>query len=593
MNVKPALLSALAGLCLCSAAIAVPPIVDRCPKDAMAIVAIPNFDALQKDVEDMAKLIGQPLPMGGAKALMAMGFEKGVKTDGSAAVIIFAPAAKAEKPAAKDEMGGDDAAAEDEPRMLALVPVTDYAAFVSNFNAQPGEKGKVDEIVIQGSTAYAKDIGGGYAALSPIKELAESFTGAAGNKAAFEAIVGKAGSELSDKSDISIIVNMVAARPMMEQSFKERMEEMADRMAMMGGDEPNTEAADWARKSFMDDSKGAVLAMNIDNLGAAIEAVASFKEGSRWAKMSAITGKASELLGKLPANPYLVAMAIDLSAPELKSFMKEFASKSPKQEAASVGMPSFFENLDNNNGGSMVVGFSAAGLMGGALASTVMYTAAPDATAAVANAKAAMMSVQENKKGTVKWVDGEKEIAGVKVDSYEVRMSADPDDPTGGQAAAMIFGPGGPAGYVAKVDGGMFMTMSKNSKLMTAALGAAKGENSLAQEKVLSQVAGMMPKGRVMEGYLGVKGILDSVLPAAAMFGMPVPSVDIPENLPPAAMGLAPRGDSMQMTLYFPAPTIKTVAEIVKSTRDAMGGMEGEAGEARPEKKEDTGQPGF
>ncbi len=51
----------------------------------MLVIAIPNFDALQKDVDNMAKLIGRPLPMDFKNAMMAMGSDKGIKTDGSAA----------------------------------------------------------------------------------------------------------------------------------------------------------------------------------------------------------------------------------------------------------------------------------------------------------------------------------------------------------------------------------------------------------------------------------------------------------------------------------------------------------------------------
>ncbi len=109
--------------------------------------------------------------------------------------------------------------------------------------------------------------------------------------------------------------------------------------------------------------------------------------------------------------------------------------------------------------------------------------------------------MQNDKLATVKWAEGEKEVAGVKVDSFEARMAPDPTSPLAGPMGPMLWGPsGGPSGYIAKVDGGVLMTLSKNSTLMGSALASAKGEKSLGQEKVLSQVSGMLPKGRVAEG---------------------------------------------------------------------------------------------
>ncbi len=84
--------------------------------------------------------------------------------------------------------------------------------------------------------------------------------------------------------------------------MKKGMEEMADQIAQRGGAEPSFDSGTWAVQGFLDDSRGAVAAVNIDNLGASLDMVMAFKEGSRWAKLSSIAGKAGELLGKLPAG---------------------------------------------------------------------------------------------------------------------------------------------------------------------------------------------------------------------------------------------------------------------------------------------------
>jgi hypothetical protein len=408
-------------------------------------------------------------------------------------------------------------------------------------------------------------------------------------------MVGPAASAMADAADLSIIVNMPAARPFIEQSMKDRMEEMADQMAMMGGEDPNFDAADWVIKGFLTDAKAAVATLNIDKLGAGLDLSFSFAEGSRMAKVAGAAGKATQLMGKLPAGVYLLAGAIDFSSPEVKAFIKEFASKMPKEDpAAGGGVADFIKTLDTTSGAAFSMGFAPGGLMGGMLTNTVSYAATSDPAAAVAATRAQFNQMQTDKLATVKWTEGEKEVAGVKVDTYEARLTPSDDNPMAAQIGMMFFGPaGGPSGYIAKVEGGVITTMSKNSALMASAMAAAKGEKSLWSEAMIAQVGEKMPRGRAAEMYIGVKGILDTVLPAAAMFGMPVPALDIPENLPPLALAITPNAGTLQASIYLPAPTLKVMAEVAKAGQEAAAGMMGEGEPAgRPQRKE-TGQPGF
>jgi len=581
---RAGLLAGIAGVCVSvSAALALPPIIDRAPTDALAVVVVPNFDALQKDVSALAALIGQPLPLDVGGALMMAGIEKGVKTDGSAALILFAPAGGAKE--------GDGA----DPEVVALIPVTDYAALLDNFGKKPGAAGSIDEITLNNAPVFVKDAGGGFAALSPNKSTLEGFKGGEGSKAAFEKMVGPACSAMADAADLSIIVNMPKARPLIEQSMKDRLEEMADQMAMMGGEEPNFAAADWVLKGFLADAQGAVATVDIDKLGAGFNLAFAFAEGSRMGKVAAAAGKATQLLGKIPGGSYLLAGAVDFSSPEVKQYLKDFAAQMPKDEpAAAGGSADFLKSLDTTSGASFAIGFAPGGVMGGILANTVHYTATTDPAAAVAATKAQFEAMEAQKIAKVKWGAGEKEIAGIKCDVYEARISATDENPMAGQAAMMLFGPaGGPTGYVAKVEGGVLTTMSKNSTLMASAISATKGEKSFGSDGVVTQVGAKMPQGRAAELYLGVKGVLDTVLPAAAMFGLPVPSLDIPETLPPIALSITPAKGTLNAGIYLPAPTIKVIADVAKSMQEAAEGMQGDEEPGnRPQRKE-TGQPGF
>lgn len=76
----PAPVAALAGLALPLAALALPPIMDRVPADAMVSITIPNFDKLQKDVAGIATLVGAP-PQAVDGLMLMTGIEKGLKKD--------------------------------------------------------------------------------------------------------------------------------------------------------------------------------------------------------------------------------------------------------------------------------------------------------------------------------------------------------------------------------------------------------------------------------------------------------------------------------------------------------------------------------
>ncbi len=589
-SVVPALLAGVAGLC-CSVgpALAVPPVVDRCPKDALAVVAIPSVEVLQKNIQSMALLVGQPLPDMNQMLMMA-GLEKGLKLSGSAALIVYAP----------DKEGG---AEEDrQPRAVALIPTTDYAALVSNFGVKSSGPGKIDSAKIEGKDVFVKDIGEGFAAVSPRKDVLEAFSGAGGNKAAFEAMVGKNASELSDRSDFSVIINMPVAKPLIEAAMKDRMEQMADQMAMMGGDEPNFAAAEWMVKGFVADSRGAVAGMKIDNLGAGFDFAVAFAEGSRMAKMTSTAGKAGELMAKLPAGAYLLAGAIDVSSPEIKQWLKDFAAQVPNKDKAKAGkkddqadmMAQFVRNLDTTKGAAFSMGFAPGGIMSGLLSNTVSYTATTDNAAAVAAIKAQFDQAEKSNTAKIKWTAGGQEVAGKKVDVYEMRLLPDPENPMSVQMNQGLFGPmQGPSGYIAQVDGGVLMTFSKSSSLMTSAINAAGGEASLGKDKVVSQVAEKLPPGRFAELYISVKGLFDTVIPFAAMVGMPAPNVDVPDTLPPLALSLAPKAGSIQGTIYLPAPSIKVISEVAKSFQSPDDEALEAGPEGRPQKKEGTGQPGF
>lgn len=565
--------AALAGLAFPLAALALPPIMDRVPQDAMVSIAIPNFEKLQKDLAGIATLVGAP-PQAIDSLMLMTGIDKGLKKDGAVALVVLAIDPK--------EHG------EAEPPMFVLLPTTDYAALVGNFGIKPSGEGKLDSLMIQSEEVFAKNVGGGYAALAPSKAVLEKVTGAPGNLAAHEKLTGPVASAMADRAGCSIVVNVPLVRPLLEEGIKKQLEEM-EGMIPQGPNAPNMAAVHAFAQQCIEQTRSAVFCTSIDGLGVGLDMALAFNEGSSFALACSGSSSSTPLIAKLPAMPYLAVLAYDLTNPKMRAVAKDMAALQPKAEGAAGIMANIAnQSYDKFDGQSMIVGVSPAGLMGGLLTNTSTYTATKDPATVRTIPQRTLDALVAEKLATGKFE--ETDLNGVKVSAYEMRLAPDPGNPFAAQGMMMMFGPaGGPSGYLAEVNGGVVQTFSKNQALMGSALSAAKGESTLAGDKLIQQVGEKLPPNRVVEIYLGSKGILDTVMPMMAMFMGVQVAVDVPPSLPPIGMALAPKEGSLQGSMFVPAPVIKTFAEVVKQVQ---GPANGDGDKSAPPKK-GAGQPKF
>jgi hypothetical protein len=162
-------------------------------------------------------------------------------------------------------------------------------------------------------------------------------------------------------------------------------------------------------------------------------------------------------------------------------------------------------------------------------------------------------------------------------------MTIDPNAPTAMQAQQMqmmFFGAsGGPGGFVGTVDKGVVMTMSPNTPLMTSALEAAVGKNSLGANADLKGAAEKLPPDRALEAFIGVRAIID-------MVGGFVPGLaeNAPAKIPPVAIGAVTSDGGTQLRFYVPTQVMVTVSALGKS-------MGGEAPEDDMEAPAEDGKP--
>ncbi len=573
-------------------ALAVPPVLEKAPKDAMFVVAIPSPAKLDKNIQSMMTAAEINLPIPGIEQMMMMaGVSGGVDVNKSAALVAMPPAQG-------QEMSGDVM----DDRTLVLLPVSDFAAFLQNFEAKPGDAGAVASFDVHGREHFARDLGDGYVVMGPVRDLVSNFKG--GNDT-IKADMGKTGERIADTADVVVFVNMEVARPFIKEGAQKAREQMADQMAMMGmeGDAPaESPLAKWISDSITNDARAVVGGFKAGGLGATFEMAANFKEASTIAGVFHGGGKASSLLAKLPAmQQYLFAGAIDTSSAAMKNVLQTAAAKA--KESAPTGAPGMFtDHAGDADGHAFVIGMHPTMLMGGGVfTNSVSFTAASDPAKIVSNMKNQMAELNgksfEGMSYEASFKEGGAKVGEKPVDVWQVKMQSDTGDGMSAQAASVLFGPqGGPAGYIAQVNGGIVQTYAKNSALMSAAMKAAGGVGeTLPGDTLVKQVGGQLPSNRIAEGYIGTRHIVDLVLPLASMMGVQVDMDAIPAQLPPVGFALAGEGGAAHMSLFLPAPVIKTIWVVGESVGPQLGGM-GDMDDMDMEDEEadaPTGQPRF
>lgn len=571
-------------------AAAMPPIMDRVPSSASVVICVPSVENFEKDVKAVGALVGQPIPIGIEQLLGMVGITSGFNKTGSMVIVM-------------NDLPGDEGE-NGPPDMVALIPTSDYGALIKVVGGTAS--GGVDKVSVNDEEAFAKSLEGGYAVIGPTKEVVEKFSGKPGASEAHAKFLGKAGGTVADGSDLFIIVNVDKLRPIIKKGFEAGMEEAEQMMGMFGGmggmGGEDGEAPDPAAmlampkyifNTLLADTQSIVFGVSIDTMGVSFDMGAQFKAGSTMAGVAASPGGATKIMGNLPAQPYLLALAADFSSPALKKFLKAVPKPAGGDGGLNFGGVDFDKAIDANDGAGFFLGIPPGGLMGGLFTRALTYQATADADGSLKMMKDALTKMDEAEMASFKYTPGAADIAGVSADLWELKMVADPDNPQAAQMMMGLFGPaGGPAGYIAKVPGGYVQTYAKSKDFAEAAVKATKGEGSLTKDSTVDQIGKKMPSGRVAEAYIGIKGLLDAGIPLLSFAGMNV-DFEVPSQVPPVAAALSPSDGGLIATVYLPSQTIKTVAELAKAVEASQNQDEEDDEEMGGGQKPEGNKPGF
>lgn len=170
------------------------------------------------------------------------------------------------------------------------------------------------------------------------------------------------------------------------------------------------------------------------------------------------------------------------------------------------------------------------------------------------------------------------EIAGVKVDTFSVKTRSDPAAATGGMMmmdpamiSSIMYGmSGGPEGFIAPGNSGVYITSSKNSELLAGRLRDRQGRASLARNDMLKRVADKLQPNRIAEGYLAADQVYNAVAPIAQMLGMldefePMPA------MPPMGMSLRADQGGLFARVHMPSDLLAQIADLAMTLRSMQG----------------------
>ncbi len=561
-------------------------VLDVVPSDAVMVVRVKNLEDVSKKIADLSQKLGlagmaQQMndPLGAIK--QQTGVSAGINNAGDAAMVVLKPV---------DEES-------EEPPVVVLIPVSDYQAFIGNFQNSKTE-GDVTTVTLPTDVepSYVAKWGD-YAALAPKREFVAA-------KGAGIKVAGVSAETLAG-NDLVVWANMPALRPLMADALDEMqtmvMSEMEDEMAADDADSgkflPVAKVAVTqyftAINSFFRDSEAAMLTMNLAPGGIQFGAISEFKGGSYIGNInSQLKSVNSSFTAGLPSTPYafyggytansevLNKLLEDIGGPILKevnALGEEAQAKSVNEvlDAAKAMISASREVRQGILAPRSVLGeqslFQTVTLIDGDV--KAIQGSLEKYTTGLSAILTAMGEMPGQGKMDMGYQADARNVAGVSFAAIKVNVTPPENDAEAAQAMAMIYGPDGLNQYIGAIDDDTVMMFAGlTDDQAAAAVNAAKaGENKLATQKGFALTQEGLPAQRVGVMYIALDEIARSGIHYAQSMGVPV-QITLPPNLPPIGVTVGAEGNVMRVQGYVPTPLMQAMVSAGLQAFMGMGG---------------------
>lgn len=573
-------------------------VAESFPADALVVVKVNKLDQtnqkMGKFFTDLGVTAFQPMLENPVDAFLAqIGATNGVDRAGELGFAFLDPA----------KVGGDE-----DNAFLVLVPVSDYDAFVGNFQ-EPVKDGAVTQVKMpQGAKPGFVAKWGDYAALSPAKNAVATQPG---DKLQLPA---RAKKEMAD-GDFVLYANTKALEPRLAPQLAELRTTAIDEVKGELTDDP--EKAKFApvaeaglgklydaAGAFLRDADSATVAVTFGEDAVSFNTVAAFKAGSYLAGFSKALGTADadgSLLAGLPDGRYLFAGGVNVGEEAVTALFKDVVdpvlavarddSLTPlKAYAASVRQ--YVQTADKQAFGMVTPTGASVGT--DALIRFGSVTEGDSAKLAQltqemqAQQEAAMAALggaaAKQPKSTV--TPNAKTVAGVAFTEISVvvpegEAANDPEVAQMKQGMDLMYGKGGAKIYVGPADADTTITYSGLTDEQVAALIAAAkaGDTPVADNAAVKPVADLLQDEPVAAFYYFPDQIALTLGTVAGQMGLPIELPPFPDDVQPIGTAVSVADDTtIEARTVVPSSTLSTLIAAGMQVFMQMQGGRGGAG---------------
>jgi len=558
------------------------------PTDSLGVLKVKSLSGMSKKLADLSAKLGVAAfnpdladPLGSMKE--KGGLKNGLKDDGEFGVVLL-PAAAWPK---------DMEAEGVKPAIVLLFAVTDYSAFLTNFEGAKTD-GAVSEVQFGGETNFVAQWGD-YAAVSPGKDFVTmKGEGVKLNPAAAKEL---------DSKDGGLWANI----PAMKSVFSPQLAANKDKWLAQVEEEikGNAETAKYApaakalvsqmilaADTFLSDAQGATISLNITDAGMDYSVAAEFGAESYLGKVtSGLKGESSSFTQGIPAGSYLVFGGAAVNGEAVAGLLTDLAGPVMKEVVALEGGADSQKAMDAmiaTTKSTKVTTFAMLaprGALGTESLIQAGYWVKGDSKTFVEAMRLYTESYGKVMSGaggtammpfTIDFKPDARELDGVKFDVMTMSTNPNPKTPEEAQMAqmmGMMYGPGGLTYATGALnDTTAVIAMGMPDATLSKFIAAGKaGSDDLGAMANVQSTTKQLPGTPAVVMYVALDEFIRTGATYARQFGLPV-NLQLPDNLPPIGVGVGTEANTLRVDTHVPTELVQSIVAAFIQMQMQQGG---------------------
>ena len=544
-------------------------VVTSIPTDALGFAVVHNLAAFNRDINDLAKLVQAPPVDLLSLAKNSSGIQKGVDDQGDCALVL---------------MGIDPS-----PKIVVLVPVTNFADFCTGLNVNDPGQGIVE--VQPNGTAMLLGHKGGFAVLTNPSD-----------RDALEAFLGNRTNLASDASLASWLDTNKASLVITSRGIAQAVPKLIGGIRTVQGQMrqlpvPQTQTAAESLNLYVDLLTAAAPEVEQFGLGLRIDAAQTidlakriqFVPGGAWAKWAAsVQPAADDFLAGLPAGPFIAAMGGIVPHGAMDQLMK-ISVQMMKQNPAFNLTPEQAEKYVQLASGAMRQVRSMRMRLGptepgaGIYGNTTALITVDDSKAYIDAYEKTLIEMgkfgQEVKSPLIPVPNvqrtklGDTDVLEITMDMAGAMQAAAPGIPDTQAIMRAFAGPEGKLKvFVGPADEHTVVMAYTSLDLLKSAIKFYKShEPGLAADPDVAKVAARLQPGSQFVAYFNLSGITQAMRQVSTMLPN-FPAVNLPDLAPSPPLGIAAKvsATGVEGHLVITADTLRAVGDMIAKFHQSM-----------------------